>query len=183
MHLCLDFFFLCIFLYFFLLERVKYKTDWQLEPLSFKKWSRSYWVSTVWSSIIEKQLWKAEGFAHTFRANVFSVLVSKDSKHSPSAVCSLVSLGRVSVRTPLPEVELWQRGSLKASPSDGHPGSQFELICLAGLCTWYLRRKHYPFEEFTVRSLTLIRASKYFAVTFPPTLVVLCNLFSLLPRK
>lgn len=162
---------------------MEYKTGWQQQPLSFKKKSRSYWVSTVWASIIQKQLWKAEGFAHTSRATVFSVLVSKKSKHSPSAICSLISLGRVSVRTPLPEVELWQWGSLEASPSDGHTGSYIELICLAGLCTWYLRRKRFSFEEFTVRSLTLSRVSKYFAVTFPPTLVVLCNLFSLLPRK
>lgn len=162
---------------------MKYKTDWHLQPLSFKKWSRSYWVSTVWISIVQKQLWKAEGFTHTFRATVFSVLVSKDSKHSPSAIRSLVSLSRVSVRTALPEVEYWQRGSMKASPSDGHTGSHIELMCLAGLCSWYLRRKHYAFEEFTVRSLILSRVSKYFAVTFPPTLVVLHNLFSLLPRK
>lgn len=90
----------------FLLDRVKYKTDWQLQPLSFKKWRRSYWISTVWISIIQKQLWKAEVFTHTFRATVFSVLVSKKSKHSPSAIHSLVSLSRFSVRTPLPEMEL-----------------------------------------------------------------------------
>lgn len=162
---------------------MKYKTDWQLQPLSFKKQSRSYWVSTVWTSVIQKQLWKAECFTLTSRATVFTVLASKDSKHSPSAICSLESWARVSVRTPLPEVEVWQWRSLKASSLDGHTGSYIELICLAGLCTWYLRRKHFCFEEFTVRSLTLNRVSEYFAVTFPLTLVVLCILFSLLPRK
>lgn len=40
---------------------------------------------SLWINIIQKQQWKAVGFAHTTWSIPFSVRVSGDSKHSPSA--------------------------------------------------------------------------------------------------
>lgn len=156
--------FLFFFLSFFFFAHVLFDFFWmgwdrkQIGSLSNSVFRSAAEVLTqycLWISIVQKQLWKAEGFAPTFWSIPFPMWVGKDSRHSPSGIHSLASLSRVFVRTCLPEVKLWQWWSMKVFLLDGHAGTCIELVCLAGHCTCCLMRKHYAIQEFFVRSLIL----------------------------